>query len=208
MPPKGFNPSAALVKAMLITSAKALRVQKGVSDPSWHPPAYVYGPPSMDYGYGLIDLQSVLWFGDAVSNFRLFTTGDGATASIKQDQIHVTCFKMTGGGVPFRATLVWTDPPADPSAGVSLVNDLDLLLLSSASTAVVYGNGLTVTDMASGTRVVRDSVNNVERVAVPAGYAGAGAVLTVVVHARRVLAESSPQVCCSWCVCVCVCVFV
>ena len=39
-------------------------------------------------------------------------------------------FTVSEAGRPFKATLVWTDYPASPSATVSLVNDLDLRLVA------------------------------------------------------------------------------
>src|SRR5690349_3065055 len=75
-------------------------------------------------------------------------------------------------GTPWRFTLVWTDPPGNPSDGVKLVNDLDLTV--EAGGRVFHGN-----DFVSGTVETqardpltpdvqpiddpnRDSINNVE----------------------------------------------
>jgi hypothetical protein len=38
--------------------------------------------------------------------------------------------------VPFRVTLVWTDPPGNPNAAVKLVNDLDLVVSNTVTHAV------------------------------------------------------------------------
>jgi len=39
-----------------------------------------------------------------------------------------------------RLTLVWTDPPGDPSAAIKLVNNLDLIVTNLDETNVYYGN--------------------------------------------------------------------
>ena len=50
-------------------------------------------------------------------------------------------------------TLVWTDPPADPSVARALVNDLDLTVnADSLNGYSLHGNG------------AKDYVNNVEQV--------------------------------------------
>src|SRR5207245_1371452 len=58
-------------------------------------------------------------------------------------------------GAPFKAVLVWTDPP-----GVPLVNDLDLRVTDPSGT-VFYGNGQP------------DHVNNVETVSIAQPLAAA-----------------------------------
>lgn len=68
-----------------------------------------------------------------------------------------------------RVTLVWTDPPGNPVAGVKLVNDLDLIVSNVDTGEVFYGNDFPVgsTDtQPTETNVVPhiDSINNVENV--------------------------------------------
>ena len=41
---------------------------------------------------------------------------------------------------PLRITLVWTDPPGNPAAGLALVNDLDLVVTDGTGTNVYVGN--------------------------------------------------------------------
>ena len=55
----------------------------------------------------------------------------------------------------FKATLVWTDPPASVNAKATLINNLDLQVVVNASSqgqVVHYGNGYP------------DNINNVEQV--------------------------------------------
>ncbi len=92
-------------------------------------------------------------------------TGDSSTLS----------FQITNSDAqnqPLRVTLVWTDPPGNPAAGVKLVNDLDLVVtnLDDPNNPLVYfGN-----DIQSGANFNNpwdtngppnlDTVNNVENV--------------------------------------------
>ena len=68
-----------------------------------------------------------------------------------------------------RATLVWTDPPGNPAAGVKLVNDLDLVITNLDTGDVFYGNDIPAGsdyNQTQGSNGVPnpDSVNNVENV--------------------------------------------
>ncbi|NJP06479.1 MAG: S8 family serine peptidase [Chloroflexaceae bacterium] len=69
-------------------------------------------------------------------------------------------FQITGGtpdqivsGTGLYITLVWTDPPAEPNALATLVNDLDLIV-NGPGGSTLFGNG-------AGTA---DTVNNVETI--------------------------------------------
>ena len=44
--------------------------------------------------------------------------------------------------LPLRVTLVWTDPPANPAAGLKLVNDLDLIVTNLDTGEVYFGNDI------------------------------------------------------------------
>lgn len=76
---------------------------------------------------------------------------------------------------PLRATLVWTDPPGNPSAAVKLVNDLDLVIRSLDQPEIAfYGNDIapfsdvtSVVDtnqFADGSLPRTDKINNVENI--------------------------------------------
>jgi subtilisin-like proprotein convertase family protein len=83
-----------------------------------------------------------------------------------------------GTNKPFRLTLVWTDPPGNPAAGVKLVNDLDLVVSNTVTGEVFVGNdfgrgGFNVSRPGTNlfevveegvTNSIFDSVNNVERI--------------------------------------------
>jgi hypothetical protein len=88
--------------------------------------------------------------------------------------------------VPLRVTLVWTDPPGNPSAAVKLVNDLDLIVSNTVTHAVYYGNNIPAfSDFTeqSDTNAPpnNDRVNNVENVFLR-DPGGSNLVVSVVGH--------------------------
>lgn len=99
------NPTAALLKALLINGARPL---KGT-------------PPGS--GFGLLDLTGTLLALEEgtfqYSQAHTVGTGDARTYT----------FEVEHGDAPFKATLAWTDPTASPGAARALVNDLDLTVI-------------------------------------------------------------------------------
>ena len=76
-------------------------------------------------------------------------------APISTGQIDRYCINSNGGAL--KITLVWADYPADVSAAVSLVNDLDLVVAANSLNGYAqHGNGEV------------DRINNVEQVHPPA----------------------------------------
>ena len=68
---------------------------------------------------------------------------------------------VTSAGAPLDIALCWMDYPATAGAGITRVNDLDLLVTAPNGTPL-YPNGGSA----------RDSLNTVETVRVPAAQAG------------------------------------
>ena len=64
--------------------------------------------------------------------------------------------------MPFQATLVWSDPPAQLSSSWLLINDLDLSLSTSASPRLYLGN-----DWHTNSTPLYDVTNNAERIRLP-----------------------------------------
>lgn len=122
-------PSAALVKAMLVNTATDM----GTGD-----------QPNNAEGWGRILLNDALYFqGDTrelhtEENSPGLATGEQATYE----------YAIDSSAEPIEVTLVWTDYPASPSANPSLVNDLDLTVVSPAGDTYlgnVYSGGQSVT---------------------------------------------------------------
>lgn len=189
------NLSPALMKAMLINSARSVS------------PLYDYQVQNViNYqGWGLVNLQTMLttnmltapenqWHMRMVdqSTTNALASGDAVSWTITLDTNAV----LTG----LRFTLVWTDPPGNPSVATKLVNDLDLVVEFGGF--LYHGNdilqGSTTTEPRDLARPFdrrysvyqdhsfSDYVNNVENV----NLGGVGAVgntnVTVHVIGRRV----------------------
>ncbi|MGF1668415.1 MAG: S8 family serine peptidase [Acidimicrobiia bacterium] len=137
------NPSAALVKAMIINSAVDMADENndGVDDND-------FPIPNIHEGWGRVNLA------EAVDGDRFWF--DSAAA---ETGLHTSYRVTVPGGAPVKVTLVWSDYPAAPGASSTLVNDLDLVVTAPNGT-VHRGNrfsgGWSVT---GGTA---DRVNNVE----------------------------------------------
>lgn len=108
-----FNPSSALVKAILINSSVAML---GVPEM----------PPNKTEGWGRLKLDDALYF-----------PGDQRKLFVKDDNIGLAsgwnrCFNISvnNSAEPLKVTLVWTDYPAFLNADPALVNDLMLELIS------------------------------------------------------------------------------
>ena len=164
---------AAAYKALVINSAR--------------PSADLYNPDFrsvMNYaGWGQPSLPRAL-----DSGVRL-TRADGAvvelagiagelsTGTSQSLRLRLTTNEVAASGA-FHFTLVWTDPPGNPAAGVKLVNDLDLIVSNVVTGEIFVGNDLARTGFTTprpGTNAVEvveegvtnsvfDTVNNVERV--------------------------------------------
>ena len=180
-----LNPSAALVKAVIIHSAQPVKT-RSTAGPAGRPGM---GPSSVDEsqypnihsGYGQVQLSTVLRFPDSVFDIIFF------------DRLHIShgnhalfCFNVRHTAASqtkhFRVSLVWTDPPGDPMSSKTLVNDLDLIV-HTPSGQTLFGNALSQTDETHGPYSVRDMVNNAEQVRVADSVYG---IYTVSVIARDV----------------------
>lgn len=103
---------------------------------------------------------------------------------------------------PVRVTLLWTDPPGNPSAGVKLVNDLDLVVSNTITSNnfignfFVSGSDFTEAGELNSTNlnqdVQRDFVNNVENVYMRGAFTNGGSItLDILVHGNRVNVNST-----------------
>ncbi len=112
--------SAALVRSMVIASA----------DPN----IGSYTPPDNNIGWGRIDVDSVLYFAGDTRRLLLKDDTSGlATGEYKMEYFQVN------SAIPLRVALVWTDTAAAPNANPTLVNNLDLELVSPTGVSY-HGN--------------------------------------------------------------------
>jgi hypothetical protein len=139
------RPSGALIKATLINSAINM--------------TGVLGYPSDTEGWGRVLLDNALYFQgedrklivDDIRNASGLSTGESRSYSVQ----------VNSGGLPLKAVLVWTDPPAAVSSNPNYINDLNLEMTDSANNTYL-GN---VFDTAVGQSITggtADFRNNVE----------------------------------------------
>jgi len=120
------NPSSALVKAVLLNGTRSMG--NGQFD------FYAEIPnksPNWVNGFGHLDLANSL----APTNASLIVI-EGVVSNT--DDLVTYCFDKENDGNA-SITLVWTDPPATPGAGVDLINDLDLQIETKEH--IFFANG-------------------------------------------------------------------
>lgn len=151
-PGDGFEPSGALVRAVLVNGAQDIT---GVS-----------GYPSDQEGWGRVDLEESLEFsGDARALWveeRRHVAGLGR-GEFQDFEVEV------GPGEPLRITLAFNDYPASVNASYAPVNDMDLFVRSPGG-AIYSGNHFAANQSVPG--VARDPLNTIEQVHVLAPEAG------------------------------------
>lgn len=146
----GFEPTAALIKAVLIASAVDLSTRGCPDEPI----------PSRDQGWGLIQLDTALAFeGD---DHRLLVDDHRVGFATPDDEPVTTRVAVTEPG-PLKVVLVWTDAPSSSLATSNLVNDLDLVVRGPGG--VFHGNVFSGGNSIEGGQA--DRVNNVEVVFLP-----------------------------------------
>jgi len=175
----GRTNSPALMKALLINGARTvdplydLQVRSTVNHQGWGLADIRTSVPATN----TVGATALAWFDQSPTN--TLTTGQSQTRNLT----------LANGADtrPLRVTLVWTDPPGNPVAGLKLVNDLDLVVTNLDSGEVYFGNDITGGSFNSvwatnGSPVV-DSVNNVENVFIAPPV---GTNFSVTVRARSV----------------------
>ena len=181
-------PSSALLKAMLIGSTTPLSYGYDSGGNSVYLPsfysgttaaadstAYYLGTPGVDFhqGFGHVRTSNVLPLG---GDFELFLF-EKSLSAYEQWSYPMT---VTANSTDVVATLVWHDPPGPSGCGASvqcLVHDLDLSV-SYDGTRYFPNFGAASTGTYAGQR---DTVNNVEKITIPAAHLTNGRSLTVAV---------------------------
>ncbi|KAG2379619.1 hypothetical protein C9374_006736 [Naegleria lovaniensis] len=162
------NPSAALIKAILISSARGMKGLARAKDYFDH-----FNPKhrTIFEGFGLINLSNTLKLAPESGVGQATTTSTSTTMDlfvvdrqeITTDLVHSYNFIVVDNSTDLSITLVWTDYPASPMASLALVNDLDLKLeyeLDNGDIQTFYGNHFANNNQP-------DRVNNVEKILIP-----------------------------------------
>ena len=130
VPSNAMNPSAALVRAILIASGAQVTgsgiVSRSASD-TW---------PNNQQGFGRVLLANVLPIAAAGDSFRTQVV-DGTAGLLTGDEATYTFHVGVPGRMKF--VLVWNDYPGTLGAAKALINDLDLLVVAPDGT-VYRGN--------------------------------------------------------------------
>ena len=161
----GRTNSPALMKALLINGARPLVA----------PGAVELRNSTNSQGWGLISLTNSLpaglsnAFAQAAAPMQFFDQSVDNALATGQSQTRYVCVSAPATNCPLRITLVWTDPPANPAAGLKLVNNLDLVVTNLVTGEVFLGNdfapgGGFSQPWTNGTSPNLDEVNNVENV--------------------------------------------
>jgi hypothetical protein len=166
----GFVPSAALIKATMLNSARQMAASNAGTI------------PGNCQGWGRILLDAALFFEGQTR--RLFATDDAGFAQGGAGQEKRFTF-LVRENESLKASLVWTDFPSTPAASINLVNDLDLQVDGPSGTFLgnVFTGGLSQPDGAADRR------NTVEQVLLAAPIPG---VYTVTVRAFNVPVGPQP----------------
>lgn len=133
------NPSPALLKAMLINGSRTLSSQydfdvntPGANEQGWGMPFITNSIP--------ISVTNGLGSGNA-SLLLIDQSPSNALATGQYQSYQINCTDTNASTLyPLRVTLVWTDPPGNPAAGVALVNNLDLTVVDKTGTNIFIGN--------------------------------------------------------------------
>jgi hypothetical protein len=171
----GFVPSAALLKATLIASARAVPLRGNILN---HNKVAALPVPSHEQGWGFPVLDDALYF---ASDARRMHVVDVPLDEGLEEGTSRTIRLQAKAGTPLKVVLVWTDPPGHIAAmsdtTPQLVNDLDLRVTSAAGTKL--GNGS-----------APDRINNVEVVNLDSSTSGI-VTITVAAHDLRFGARQS-----------------
>ncbi len=164
--------SPALMKALLINGARPvseqydLNVDNSVTSEGWGLPSLPNSIPATLTNFNAQGGAA----GNAASLPLLFFDQDPTNAlATGQSKTRLLALTTDAGQQPLRVTLVWTDPPGSPAAGVKLVNNLILVVSNVDTGDVFYGNDIPAgtdfnqaTDTNSAPNI--DLVNNVQNV--------------------------------------------
>lgn len=166
----GQNPSPALVKAAIINTGQEMN---GLTTSA-------STIPNGNEGWGRINMKYMLNTGVSMLYNNQEYAFDRAGLGV------AVIGTVADSTKPIRITLVWTDPPAvsDPA----LVNNLDLQVNVNGTLykGNVFTNGVST---AGGTA---DTVNNVENIFLPAGFAPAGSFFSVGVSSVAINGDGIP----------------
>ncbi len=181
----GRTNSPALMKALLINGSRSLGTPYDFGTTN-QPNFQGWGMPNLP-----ATLQTDLTNRNAASSSMFLFDQDPTNALFTGQSATRFITISTNAQNPstsLHVTLVWTDPPGNPVAGIKLVNDLDLIVTNLDTGDIFFGNDIQTGNTANlpwdtNSAPNLDMVNNVENV-----YLGAplGTNYSITVVGRRV----------------------
>ena len=132
--------SPALMKALLINGARSAGPLYDL-DPTGAINYQGWGLPSLPNSIpgALTNLAAQ---GVTASPVLFFDQSLAGALATDQSRTRLLQLSPAGQGQPLRVTLVWTDPPGNPVAGIKLVNNLGLVVTNLDTGEVFFGNDI------------------------------------------------------------------
>ncbi|MBN2381524.1 S8 family serine peptidase [bacterium] len=140
----GFEPLAALVKAVIINAGSPIAYRRYYSGGEWIDVA-IPGLFSNAQGWGQPHLDHTLYFHEDSPKLWLVQEENG----ILDGQVLSWSVPVLASSTDLKITLVWTDYPSSCAAAINLVNNLDLEVVDPASTTYL-GNVISSNYSTSG----------------------------------------------------------
>ncbi|MEO7925798.1 MAG: S8 family serine peptidase, partial [Saprospiraceae bacterium] len=120
--------------------------------------------PDFLYGFGRIN---------GVRSVEILESSHYTSLSVDNQQIFTRTISLPAGEASVDVMLMWTDPAAAPYETVSLVNDLDLVVISpNGDTLKSWKLNYTPSGVSSAATTGSDHLNNYEQVTIQAPVAG------------------------------------
>ncbi len=184
--------SPALMKALLINGARPVNAALYDLSPRNQLTLQGWGLPQLSNSVPGSLTNLIANPGSTNVSLQFFDQSPATALATGQRQTRAVALSPGGRRQPLRVTLVWTDPPGNPVAGIKLVNDLDLIVTNLDTGDVFWGN-----DIPAGADfneawdtngpAPADFVNNVENVYLNgSAESPLGTNYSVTVAARRV----------------------
>jgi hypothetical protein len=161
-PGNGFVPSGALVKAVVVNSARDMTASEGY--------------PGIREGWGRVTIADPLGMGAQRRSMLLRDVRNGSSEALSTGNEDVVSFYVTSCGGDLRVTLAYFDAPALANAAFAPVNDLDLVVTDPHGVTYkgnVFVNGFSAPGGSA------DAINNLEQVHVPSPTQGTWTVRVV-----------------------------
>ena len=121
--------------------------------------------PSIDQGYGRIELDNILYFKDQNNNPNTLYIKNHI--SISTNDIHHYCIKSNNNNNnnKLQVTLVWNDAPISINNHQILSNNIDLFIINNNSSQLYIGNQNYYYNLNNKTTYIPwDNINNVEKI--------------------------------------------